>query len=186
MSRLTLAVLVSLPFFAACAAPANTRSHLSLLAGLRSYDNTDLDKVDKQATAGLEGVAYLGDSGIAIETGWLHADDESTDSTGLQPQGLETHELYGGARYTFLKDKLIEPYVGGGVTWLDTTVDLVGGGTADDNAFAGYLHAGVAVNLAAFRVGIDLRGVWGSDLSFPGGDADVDYYQAMGFAGIRF
>lgn len=186
MSRLTLTILVSLPLFAACAAPSNTRAHISVLGGVRSYDNTDFDKVDKQAAYGVEGVAYLGDGGLGIEAGWQHADDESTDTTGLQPQGLETDEFYGGLRYTFLKDSLIEPYIAGGATWLDTSVDLVGGGTADADAWAAYAHAGVAFNLSALRLGVDVRGVWGSDLSFPGADSDADYYQAMAFAGLRF
>lgn len=81
---------------------------------------------------------------------------------------LDTLELYGGVRKTFLEGAIIRPYVGAGVTLIQADAEFTLGGIAadaDDVGFGGYVRAGVLVPVSdRFRIGLDARLVRGVEL----------------------
>lgn len=84
---------------------------------------------------------------------------------------LETTELHTGARYEFLKDGKIKPYIGGGLAWVQAdaeikvTADPVRGVPVsfsvlddDDSDLSFFLNAGVLFEIGShFNLGLDLR-----------------------------
>jgi hypothetical protein len=186
MNRSAIALCAFVLSLGACQAPENTRGNVNVLGGMRWFDDSSFDSVDSQPTFGVDGAVYLGEGGFAVEGGWLRSEDDDTDTITSTKFEVTVDEYFGGLRYTLLKDELIEPYIGAGATWIDVAADA-GGSSADDDAIALYARVGAAVNLGALRLGLDGRGVFFSDLDFPGGGSgDADYLQLMAFAGLRF
>lgn len=170
----------------ACAAPESSSAQVNAYGGMRWFDDESFDSVDAQPTFGVDGVVHVGDGGLAVEGGWLRSTDDDTDTITATKFEVTVDEFFGGLRYTLLKDQVVEPYIGGGATWITVESDN-GDGAVDDDAVALYARAGVALNLGALRFGVDGRGVFLSDLDFPGaGSSDADYLQLLGFVGLRF
>jgi hypothetical protein len=71
------------------------------------------------------------------------------------------------------------------VTYVDTEVEG-GGDSASDEVVAFYLRLGASFNIAMFRVGLDARGLYGSDVEFDTLDTDLDGYQVTAFVGLNF
>lgn len=160
---------------------AASRKHaVNAIVGLRSYGDSDFDEVDDQTAYGVEGLLGLTKWGLGIEGGYQHAEE---DKSGVE---LEADELYVGVRETLRSDKLIQPYFGGGVTWLST--DVRGTGFSDDDDTpAGYGRAGVGFCFGLLQVGVDYRVVLGSDVDYGSlGSSDVDFQQLSITAGLSF
>ena len=69
--------------------------------------------------------------------------------------------------------------MGAGLAWFYTDLETRLFLTSDsDSSFAGYAHTGIYFNTSpGTNVGVDVRGLFGSDLSLFGANGDGDYWQ---------
>lgn len=189
-----IAAFIALMTLASCAAvptstsPTQTSNELhdnrvSLYLGQRSLDEDDYAPVDKQATLGVEYARETAGSVIGWEVGLMASGDED-DVGGFNVKG-STGELYGGIHKSF-GTGTVRPYVGAGLAYIGSKVEVSGVGDDDDSSAAGYAHAGVTFDLGpSFFLGLDARLLFGSDLEIAGVNTDADYGQlalVLGFA----
>lgn len=173
MSRiLCLALLLSLT---SCATYSSRKHAVNAMVGTRSYDDVPSD-VEGPVVYGLEGLLGLSTSGLGLEGGLNFGEDDGTD--GGDDIELEAAEYFFGLRNTWNTDGLLQPYIGGGLTYLDTDLDIDGASDSDE-FWGGYLRAGVGVMLGIFQGGIDLRATAMDE-------SDVSFYQASLFLGLTF
>jgi opacity protein-like surface antigen len=177
--------------FASCAAApsrapqamttAERDNKISLYLGQRHLDEDDYEPVDGQGTIGFEYVREPAGSPLGFEVGLMASGDDD-DIAGLDIEG-RTGEIYGGLRKTFGSD-VVRPYVGLGVAVINSEVEVEGVAKDDDSSFAGYVHGGLTVDVSSsFAIGLDLRFLFGSDMTIAGVDTDADYGQlALVFA----
>lgn len=152
-------------------------------AGTRSLDTSDFGSLDDQTVYGADVVLKLDLPFVAVEGGWLHA-DESASTAGLTNAELATEEYFVGLRvapWHFL----IEPYASLGLSWVDSSLDATGVSDSD-SALAYYARLGAAMTFGLVRFGLDGRALFGSDVSLDTFESDVDNYQIAAFIGIGF
>jgi len=163
------------PLFTSCLGSGNS---VNVYGGVRELDSDDFGSLDEQTVYGADLVWKIGLPFTAIEGGIFRAEE---DSGGTE---LTTDDYFVGVRitpWTFL----ISPYAAAGVTYLDTSIEG-SGDSENDDVVAYYLRIGAAVSIAMFRVGLDARGIFGSDVEFDSIDSDLDGYQLTAFIGIGF
>lgn len=120
---------------------------------------------------------------VGWEVGLAGGFDES-DLSGTTWTGTTT-ELYAGLRKSFGGAE-VRPYVGGGFSMIDGEWET-GGLSAQDSSMAGYLHGGIEwLTGESFGIGLDVRWLFGSDLTIAGIEGDADYLQAALKFGWRF
>lgn len=188
--------LLTLLLLTACAAVPNqagpdahypeTRldNRVTVYLGQRNLDEDDYRPVDEQGTFGIEFAHESTDSAVGWEFGLMGSAAEET-AGGFDIEG-RTGELYGGVRKTLL-DGSVHPYIGGGVAYITSEVEVIGVGEDDDSSVAGYAHIGVTADITpAFFLGLDLRVLFGSDLTISGLDTDADYGQLAVMLGWAF
>jgi Outer membrane protein beta-barrel domain len=200
-----LPLLASCIALAACAAssipsgpPASGEyrsSRIDLYFGGRSLDEDDWSPVEDQPVIGVEFVHEGHDAPIGFELA-LFASEKSKDDVAAGPATVDvtgkTGEIAAGVRKTFLKDdRLFHPYLGGGLAAIQAKFHGEGsnGVTASDDDTSGalYVHGGVDFDLGpAFVIGLDLRLLFGSDVTLFGVDGDADYGQVALLIGFRF
>ncbi|HTF89864.1 MAG TPA: outer membrane beta-barrel protein [Planctomycetota bacterium] len=163
---------------------------LTLLVGQRELDDSGWDPNDSQFTLGLEFDSYRPDNWVGVEAGFHYSDDDSGGGIG------QNTEMFLGARKTFALGPVgLHPYVGAGASYIWATngvdgaqVDPLLAGTIvaeTDSSLGFYAHAGVYYTIARFNFGVDLRGLFGTDIdAFGAGDAD--YVQFAGTIGYGF
>lgn len=111
------------------------------------------------------------------------ADDDTISGVDVE---AATGELYGGVRKSF-GEGTVRPYVGRGLSIIRAAIDVEGGDEEDDVAPALYLHGGVAFAITpTFGLGLDLRGLFGSDIELNGVEGDADHGQLAIFLGFSF
>ena len=176
LASLSLASCAALPSGSPVQDPSAARENrISLYLGQRNLDEDDWAPVDEQATFGLEFSQERLGSAIGWEVGLMGSADDD-DVAGLDVE-VTTGELYGGVRKTF-GDGVVHPYVGGGLALINLKADVSGVGDDDDGSAAGYAHGGVAFAVSeSFFLGLDLRLLFGSDVTIAGFDSDADYGQ---------
>lgn len=170
--------------FAVGALSSCSSTSLSLYYGERSIEeDTGEADISDQPVVGLEAVFGILPFGLGIEAAYFRSEEEGTEA-GIDV-GAEIQELAIGIRKTFRESKFIRPYIGGGLSYLDSeiTVDDV---ADDDGTGAYYLHVGVGYHILFFSIGLDYRLVGGTDSSFEGEDIDLNYDQVSAFIGISF
>ena len=203
-SRRGVYACATMACFASCAtAPAwqeatNQRdriTNLSVLVGLREFDEDDWEPVEQQTGFGLEVDSRTPDAPVGWEVGVSYSSDDDDDFDpflGDFSAEAEFIELYGGVRKTWdTSDGRVHPYVAGGLTYIDADVDVevVGMGEAseDDSSIGAYVHGGVTFDVTrSLLIGADLRAILGTDLDFAGVDGDADYIQAAVLVGFSF
>lgn len=170
-------LMLATPFFTSC---LGSGSSVNVYGGLRELESDDFNSsdLDEQTVYGADLVLKTSLPFTAIEGGIFRAEE---DSGGTE---ITTDEYFVGARITPW-NFLIAPYASAGVTYVDSEIDG-GGGSESDAVVAYYLRIGAAVTLAMFRVGLDARGLFGSDVEFDSLDTDLDSYQLTAFIGIGF
>jgi hypothetical protein len=88
-----------------------------------------------------------------------------------------TAEFYAGVKKTFRREDTFQPHVGLGLSAINARVEALSAGE-DDTGFGGYAHGGGTWMLGqSFHLGVDLRGLFGTDLTIAGFDTDADYFQ---------
>lgn len=173
----TLAVLTALvaPSLTACLSGG---SSINAYGGLRELDADELSSVDEPTVYGADLVLKSSLPFLAFEGGYLRSED---DGDGNE---LGVDEYFLGLRVTPWT-LLVSPYAAAGVSYVDGEIE--GGSSSEsDEVFAYYLRVGAAFSVAMFRIGLDLRGLYGSEVDFGSLDSDLDGYQLTAFVGIGF
>jgi hypothetical protein len=153
-------------------------------AGTRSLDTDDFDSLDDQTAYGLDAVLKLNLPLLATEVGWLHAEEDASSSGTLTDPELATDEYFVGLRFVPW-DFLIAPYASAGVTYVDNSLDATGV-SDDDSSIGYYARIGAAFSIGIFRIGADLRALFGTDVNLDTIESDVNSYQATAFVGLGF
>jgi hypothetical protein len=166
-------------------------SSLNLLFGMRRLDEDDWEPVDELGVFGLEYANERPNAALGFEFGLsIAAAEEDEFVTGLGDVEFTNRalEIYGGLRKTFFADAAVRPYLGAGVTAIGVEVEGESGGVSaddDDSTFGGYAHGGLEFRITnSFRLGVDARAVFGTDVDLFGASGDVDYEQLALVAGF--
>ena len=180
------------------AAPAPQKAEPSsnsmrLYIGGRSLDESQWSPVEDQISSAFEFVREPADSLIGFEIGTqfgISGERIQLGGPGYADVVSTVSELYGGAHKTFFRDSTTQPYIGGGLTLMYArfATDFGNVTTSDNDSSAGlYLHGGVQSHIATnFIVGLDLRAVFGTDITLFGSSGDADYGQIAFFIGVGF
>lgn len=186
-----LALCLVLASLASCAAVSQTvpprdptihrDNRVSIYLGQRNLDEDDWEPVDEQATLGFEYAYEPYGSTVGFEVGIMGSSDD--DEIGATDVEGRTGEIYAGVKKTFGED-VVRPYVGGGLAFMSAEGEI-GPLDDDDSSAAFYFHLGLAFAISeSFFLGLDVRGLAGSDLELGGIDVEGDYGQlaiVMGF-----
>lgn len=182
---MNLAGLVVVSCLASCSAigpatdgqPKVRESRISVYLGQRNMNDEDFyAPLDEQAVFGLEYSREPAGGSIGFEVGIMGSADEETIS------GVDTTasngELYGGIHKTF-GTEVVRPYVGAGLSFINSNIEFAGFGDDDDSSLAAYVHGGLGVHFSdTISLGFDLRFLFGSDIQFEGFvESDADYGQ---------
>lgn len=156
-------------------------SHISLFLGNRSMNDDDWDPVDDQTVFGIGYDTKLSSIPFEFEAAVARSKDESGSVEGI------TRELSAGLRKTFdVGEPKLHPYVGGGLGLIRAEVEAPGPDD-DDTSLGIYLHGGLGYDLSAeWQVGIDLRFLFGSDITLLGNNMDADYTQFAVYVAYAF
>jgi len=129
---------------------------------------------DGQSVLGLEFATGTGKP-IGVELG---VQGGATDEGDNASDGTVVLEAYGGVRKTFGTGS-VRPVLGVGLAAIHAGVRTDLGASDDhDSSLAGYAHVGVGFMLSeSISLGLDARGLFGSDLEILGADFDADYEQ---------
>lgn len=194
--------IASCALLAACAgtstagAPATEyrSSKIDLYLGGRALDEDDWSPVEDQTVLGVEFVHEGLDWPVGYEIA-LSVSEKSKDDVRVGPTTVDvtgkTGEIAAGVRKTFLKDERFHPYLGGGLAAIQAKFrgeDSTGVSASDDDTSgAFYVHGGVDFDLGpSFVIGLDLRMLFGSDITLFGVNGDADYGQLALLIGVRF
>jgi Outer membrane protein beta-barrel domain len=168
--------------------PTASRDHqIKVYLGQRSLDEDDWSPVEDQAALQLEYSHESPDDAVGWEVGIGGSADDDTIDVGFGPQDvtLATGEFYGGVRKSFGAGN-VRPYIGGGLSFINLDVE-VDSASEDDSSLGLYLHGGVEFLLGqSFALGVDLRTLFGSEITIAGFDTDADYAQLALTLGWRF
>jgi hypothetical protein len=169
---------------------ANT---MRLYIGGRGLDQSEWTPVEDQVSSAFEFVREPADSLLGFEIGTqfgISGERIQVAGSGDADVVSTISELYGGVHRTFFRDSSTQPYIGGGVTLLYArfATDFGNVTTSDEDTSAGlYLHGGVQTHLGTnFIIGLDLRTVFGTDITLFGSSGDADYGQLAFFIGVGF
>ena len=165
----------------ACLGSGNS---VNAYGGTRSLETNDLGSLDDQLVYGLDAVLKLDLPLLAVEGGWFHAEEDDSSTAGLTDPEFTSEEYFVGVRLAPWP-WLIEPYGSLGVTWLDAELDA-DGVSDDDGSLAYYARLGAAFSIAFLRIGVDGRGLFGSDVDLESIETDIDNYQLTAFVGVGF
>lgn len=160
-----------------------------LYVGQRRLDKDDYEPVEEQLTVGIEFSQERPGNAFGWEIGIAGSGDEA--EIGPIDFSVATGEIYVGARKTFGTSR-VRPYIGAGLSVIYAEARVEGGlpeqnETEDDVSAAIYAHGGLTVDLSSsFFLGLDLRGLFGSDLEFSGLSTDADYGQLAFVLGWSF
>lgn len=170
---------------AARSSPAEHHANrLAFYLGGRKLDEDLYAPVDEQGVFAIEYARETPGSAVGFELG-LQGGREQDEVLGTDVEST-TSELYLGLRKSVPTGSLVRPVFGAGLALVATSIDVAGFGDDEDASLAGYAHAGVLFDLTeSFFLGLDLRGLFGSDIELAGLDGDADYAQlalAIGFS----
>jgi len=165
--------------------PAQPEHQFSISLGQRHFtDDTNFwDPNEDQGMIAFEFAEESSAQAIGWEVGFAGSTDEST-LAGTKWTG-STGEIYGGLRKSFGSDS-VRPYLGGGLSFLRARWES-SGFDDDDTTLAAYVHGGIDFLVSqTFFVGLDVRVLFGSDITLGPLDGDADYNQAALRFGWRF
>jgi hypothetical protein len=166
-------------------APALAGGNLNFTSGSRTLDDDFWDPIEEQDDYGL--TVDFGESGwpVNIAIGYYQSSNDGTVATfpvvgDVDVEGT-INEWSLGAHKVWTFRGPARPFVGGGLTYLETEADLDSalGGTDDDDSSRGiYFEGGVFFRLAeVLNLGLHGRLTEGTDITLFDQDGDADYYQ---------
>lgn len=174
-------VLLLAPLTTGCLGSGHS---VNAYAGSRSLDTDDFGTLDDQTVYGADAVLKVNLPFLAVEGGWLHAEEDDDSTGGLVDPELATDEYFVGLRLVPWQF-LIEPYASVGASYLDSDLDATGVSDSDAN-LAYYARVGAAFSLGILRLGLDGRMTFGSDVDLDTIETDLDNAQFTAFVGIGF
>jgi len=156
----------------------------TVLLGSRSLDSDYWEPTDEPVVLGLGYLHEGAEAPLGVELGFQYGrDTASVFVSGLGTIDLtaDVGNVYVGMRKTFLRDKVVQPFLGAGVELGFTTMEASLGATTveDDDTSAGlYFHGGLLFQVSrSVRLGVDVRIGRGSDVTLFDVDANIDYEQ---------
>lgn len=172
-----LAAVAALFLIAAPATAGVVGGDANVFLGQKELADDDLDDLDvASATEYGVGVALDFDWPVMLTFDVLLAEDDTTYSYSYARGGsyeyeieVETQELQLGVRYEFLKDGVVQPYIGGGVSYITLEGEITGsfaparGGSFtilddDDSDIGFFAGAGLLFRIREhFNLGVDVR-----------------------------
>ncbi|MFQ5653270.1 MAG: outer membrane beta-barrel protein [Planctomycetota bacterium] len=167
-----------------------TTGNVDLLIGGRTLDaESDWDPVEEHGVFGV-GVDIRGPGWLIDLEGGVVGSGATEDVLGIDVEA-RVAEVYLGVRKAIEFDTIpIVVYGGVGPTLISAEFDAAIGGLGvsdDDSSLAGYVHAGIYWRiLQRVNLGLDFRGVFGSDLELFGVDTDADYSQVAFLLGFHW
>jgi len=152
-------------------APSPPASHrIWLHLGGRSF-NSHFESVKNHGVIGVEYSYEPANWVVGFEVGLMGSRNEKIFAH------TSTTELYAGVKKTFRRENTFQPHVGAGLAAINAGVDVLGW-DADDTGFGACLHGGGTWMLGeSFHMGVDLRALFGTDLTIGSLDTDADYVQ---------
>ena len=148
-------------------------NRVRILGGTRWLDSDE--PLDQPPVFGIEYVREIVATGVGLTLGFQRASDSGT-VMGV-PVDIRMYELYAGFRKNLTHDNPWRPYVGAGITVVDTDKSVAGLQVDSDTTAGLYLQGGLVYDVTSFfSLGFDLRGVSG------GGN----YTQVAGVIGFSF
>lgn len=165
---------------------------IHVLLGKAMLDKDDWEPVDEPLVLGLGYAREGARDPLGFELGLQIGADEETADLGFGPMDFTSSfvELAGGVRKTWLRDRVVQPYVGGGLSLINVSAEAEQGGVSvddDDSTVGIYLHGGVMFAPGEhFEIGLDVRIVRGTDVSLFGASGDVDSEQIALVFGWNF
>ncbi len=179
--RLAFLSLLLAPLATSCLGSGNS---VNAYGGTRSLDTDDFGSLDDQTVYGADVVLKLDLPMLAVEGGWLRAEQDDDSTAGLTDAELVTDEYFVGLRLVPW-DFLIAPYASIGASYVDSSLDATGVSDSDETV-AYYVRLGAAFTIGFLRLGLDARQTLGSDVDLDTIDTDLDGTQVTGFLGIGF
>jgi len=156
------------PLLPQAASPRSSKIWLYL--GGRSL-SSDYEPVEDHGVIGVEYSYEPVGSLVGFEAGFMGSYGEEIVFSS------STAEFYAGVKKTFRRENKFQPYVGAGLSAINVRVEALSA-DADDTGFGGYAHGGGTWLLGkSLHLGVDLRGLFGTDLTIAGFDTDADYFQ---------
>ncbi|MFP6685404.1 MAG: hypothetical protein VB934_11850, partial [Polyangiaceae bacterium] len=156
----------------------------NVLLGSRALDSDYWGPTDGPVVFGLGYMHERAEAPLGFEVGFQFGrDSESIFVSGLGTLDLavDVGNVYVGMRKTFLRDKVVQPFLGAGVELGFTSVEgSLGAVVVDDNDTSGgvYFHGGLLFQVTgSVRLGVDVRIGRGSDVTLFDVDGDLDYEQ---------
>src|SRR5262245_7089578 len=181
-TRAISALVLALAFAStACLGSGNS---VNLYGGKRTLEASDWNDVDNPTVYGADVVVKMNLPWLNMEGGWFHTEEDDSTVGGLTSADLAVDEYFVGLRVTPWKI-LIEPYGSIGVSYVDSEIDATGANDSDE-VLAYYLRVGAAFTIGMFRIGLDGRALFGSDVSLDTIESDVDGYYLTAFVGVGF
>lgn len=153
-------------------ATAASRNRISLVAGLQSIADDDLDGTDlgRSALYGIEAVTSKAGRSLDLEAGLLYSGAD--DAIPGQSMSLDLLTAYLGVRKTWTVARRTDVYFGGGAEMATARLEAAGGfnESETDLGFGGYVHVGADYEIGrGVYVGVDGRlGGIGQEFDFGG------------------
>jgi len=180
MKRLAPTLLLLLLAPSAVAHESESGGSFALLLGERWLSDDDYpdDDVDSPGVLGFEGSFVGRDESRGFELGLQLGFDQDGDD--YFDERFAMSELYVGYRLAFQPTTRTRAYVGAGASLVSVSYDdFWSNDDDDDTTGGGYAHAGFGFLLGEeFMLGVDVRGLYGTDVELDGHEGDVDYVQA--------
>jgi hypothetical protein len=109
-------------------------------------------------------------------------DDVSGATSGLSE--VQTTEVQLGLFKQF-DVPVVHPFIGGGVAWLNTSLDSVGKSASDESTIGAWAYVGARMTILMIDFGVSI-GYTYAEVEVEGEDVDVGGWRAGVFAGIGF
>lgn len=156
--------------------------HADLYGGV-FQGSDDTEPVDKRTELGLMADLTLDVLPFGFcANAYYNKDDVDNADSGLSE--VETVEVQLGLFKQF-DVPIVHPFIGGGVAWLNTTLDTVESGDTDEATIGAWVYVGARATILFIDFGVAL-GYTYAEVEVEGKDVDIGGWRAGIFAGIGF
>ncbi|HEX3134563.1 MAG TPA: hypothetical protein VHX44_13390, partial [Planctomycetota bacterium] len=80
---------------------------------------------------------------------------------------------------------VVQPFIGGGVAWLNTSLDSVGSSKSDESTIGAWAYVGARMTVLFIDFGVAV-GYTYAEVEVAGKDVDIGGWRAGGFLGVGF
>jgi hypothetical protein len=126
----------------------------NLFYGQKQLDENDWEPLETQQAIGLE-LTFNQERAVGIAIDFFLSEDDGR--LGDETIEAETRELDAGVRSLFRKARMVQPFIGGGIAYIDGEIRIEGSGLGDEDIGL-WLATGVLFRIGEhFNLGVDLR-----------------------------